>query len=61
MGQFPVCQCLSNGIGNGGMCFPSMGFLMGFLWVDDHPGCMVKSIRTCSVKKNKEKKTEKMW
>ena len=32
---------------------------MGFLWVDDHPGCMVKSIRTCYVKKNKEKKRKK--
>lgn len=36
-----------------------MGFFVDSLWVDDHPGCMVKSIRTRSVKKTPKKKTEK--
>ena len=29
MGQFPVCQCLSNGIGNGGMFFSINGIHYG--------------------------------
>ena len=41
--------------------FPSMGFFVDSLWVDDHPGCMVKSIRTCSVKKTPKKKKKKLW
>ena len=41
--------------------FPSMGFFVDSLWVDDHPGCMVKSIRTCSVKKTPKKKQKKRW